>query len=237
MQVANHLRFLFQAARTPLRPVARGDRLKLSLPRQGGDGPAPRRLRPGCAELLGRLPTTPGAVWIDLGGGSGAHLEALGGRIRQLGKVIIVDTAEPLLRQAQERIGRHGWTNVTTVHADATRLPLQLEEADVVTFCYSLTKMPDWYTAVENAFRLLRLGGHVGVVDYYVSRKHPAGGFRRHGAWTRAFWPWWFARDNVFLNPDHIPYLHQLFEPIHVSEDLQWLPAGRVPYYQFVGRK
>ena len=45
---------------------------------------------------------------------------------------------------------------------------------DVVTFSYSLTMIPDWFAAIENALRMLRPGGQIGVVDFYVSRKYPA---------------------------------------------------------------
>ena len=51
---------------------------------------------------------------------------------------------------------------------------------DVVTFSYSLTMIPDWFLAVDHAWRLLRPGGTIGVVDFYVSRKHPDPGWRRH---------------------------------------------------------
>ena len=33
--------------------------------------------------------------------------------------------------------------------------------------------IPDWFAAVDHAWRLLRPGGTIGVVDFYVGRKHP----------------------------------------------------------------
>jgi len=241
MQLTKDLRFMVQTAFAPIRGATHRDRLESFYGRQADDyDRTRRRLLPGRQDLMQRLPFAPGGVWIDLGGGTGANLEAVGDRLHQLKKVIIIDLVPALLKIAEKRILRHRWTNVVTRQEDAARLPLHLEEADVVTFSYSLTMIPDWYTAVENAFRLLKPGGHLGVVDFYVSRKHPTCGFVRHNAWTRSFWPWWFAHDNVFLNPDHIHYLHQLFEPVHFSEhraSLKYLPIGRVPYYQFVGRK
>jgi S-adenosylmethionine-diacylgycerolhomoserine-N-methlytransferase len=199
-----------------------------------------KRLLHGREELFERLPFRDGDVWIDFGGGAGANLELLGKRIRSLRTVYLVEQAPALLQAAEERIARHGWTNVVAIAEDAAELPLRLENANVVTFCYSLTRIADWYTALENAWRWLHPNGHIGVVDFYVSRKYPKPGFVRHDDRTRCFWPWWFARDDVFLNPDHVPYLHQLFEPVHFAErrgPIGSLPLAKAPYYLFVGRK
>ena len=110
----------------------------------------------------------------------------------------------------------------------------------MVTFSYSLTMIPNWYLALENAAKLLRPEGVIAVVDFYVSRKHPAEGFRRHSGWTRRFWPAWFSMDNVFPSPDHLPYLHQHFRPLLVEErsaHLKFLPFAKAPYYLFIGQK
>jgi S-adenosylmethionine-diacylgycerolhomoserine-N-methlytransferase len=111
---------------------------------------------------------------------------------------------------------------------------------DVVTFSYALTMIPDWFAALENAWGMLRPGGHIGVVDYYVSRKYPAEGMARHRFGTRAFWPLWFGVDNVFPSPDHLHWLRNRYDTIRQVEDrarLPYLPLARAPYYLFIGRK
>jgi S-adenosylmethionine-diacylgycerolhomoserine-N-methlytransferase len=100
--------------------------------------------------------------------------------------------------------------------------------------------IPDWFAAVENARAILKPGGHIGVVDFYVSRKYPPDGLTRHRWFTRHFWPLWFSHDNVFLSPDHVAYLHRQFEPVHFSEHrakAPYLRLIRAPYYRFIGRK
>jgi S-adenosylmethionine-diacylgycerolhomoserine-N-methlytransferase len=194
----------------------------------------------GRDDLMRRLTFREDGVWIDLGCGTGASLELLGDRVRRLGAVYLVDSSQVLLQAARAHIARRGWDNVHLVHDDVTNPSLRLPEADVVTFSYSLSLIPDWFMAIENAFRVLRVNGQVGAVDFYVSRKHPKPGFARHPAATRWFWPWWFAHDDVFLNADHVPYLHQLFEPLHFEERrgrINRLPFARPPYYLFIGRK
>ena len=112
--------------------------------------------------------------------------------------------------------------------------------ADVVTFSYSLTMIPDWFAAIENALAMLKPGGLIGVVDFYVARKFPRDGLARHRWLTRTLWPAWFAMDNVFPSPDHVPFLHRHFEPLTFEERMAkvpYVPLLRAPYYWFVGRK
>jgi S-adenosylmethionine-diacylgycerolhomoserine-N-methlytransferase len=140
---------------------------------------------------------------------------------------------------ARQRIAEKKWENVEAVEADATVFQPPGGPVDVVTFSYSLTMIPDWFAAIDQAWRLLKPGGHVGVVDFFVSRKHPETGRAHHPWFTRTFWPTWFAQDNVFLSPDHLPYLSNRFLPERLAERqsrVPYLPL-RVPYYVFVGRK
>ena len=186
------------------------------------------------------MPVPEGGVWIDLGGGTGANLEHLKDRLHRLAKVYIVDLSPSLLAVAQARIAKHGWENVEAVKADATTFVPPGSHVDVVTFSYSLTMIPNWYAALEQARRLLRPGGVIGVVDFYVSRKHPAPQGRRHGWPTRTFWPIWFALDNVFLSPDHLACLQYHFRELRLQETrsrLPYLPLVRAPSYLFIGQR
>jgi S-adenosylmethionine-diacylgycerolhomoserine-N-methlytransferase len=196
------------------------------------------RLLKGRGELCAAIDFPECGTWVDLGGGTGANLERIGGRLQKLSRVQVVDLSRALLRVADRRIAQHGWTNVETVEADATTYQPEAP-ADVVTFSYSLTMIPDWLAAVDNARRMLRDGGLIGVVDFYVSRKYPSDGTVRHGWFTRSFWPIWFAADNVFPCADHVPYLHRCFQPIRFEEHrakLPYLPLLKAPYYLFVGK-
>src|SRR5204862_325772 len=136
----------------------------------------------------------------------------------------VLDLSHSLLEVAKQRIAAHGWTNVETVEADATTFRPAGGPVDVVTFSYSLTMIPDWFAALENALAILKPGGTIGVVDFYVSRKYASDGSARHGWFTRTFWPTWFALDNVYPSPDHVPFLHRHFDVLHFEEHR----AGRV---------
>lgn len=198
------------------------------------------RLLAGRRELFGRMPIPDGGVWVDLGGGTGANLESLGPALARLGKAYVVDLSPSMLAVARRRAQRRGWINVECVEADATAFQPPAGQADVVTLSYSLTMIPDWFAALENAHALLRPGGWIGVADFYVSRKYPSPGFARHGLATRLFWPAWFGGDNIYLSPDHVPLLHRWFQVESFTEgrsSVPYLPGLRVPYYTFIGRK
>ena len=199
-----------------------------------------RRLLRGREELWKAIPKPEGGVWVDMGGGTGANIENFGDEIFMLGKIYVVDLSSSLLKIAADRFQQKGWDNVEAVEADATKYCPPEGAADVVTFSYSLTMIPDWFAAVENAYKMLKPGGLIGVVDFYVGRKYPAEGTKKHKWLARTLWPPWFSTDNVFPSPDHLPFLRHKFEQVHLTEDrfrMPYVPLLRTPYYAFVGRK
>jgi S-adenosylmethionine-diacylgycerolhomoserine-N-methlytransferase len=198
-----------------------------------------RRLLHGRQEMMEALDVPTGARGLDMGGGTGSNFEYLGDRRQRFQDYTLVDLSPSLLRVADERIRRHGWDNIHTVLADATTYEPPGGPVDLVTFSYSLTMIPDWFKAIDHAQRILKPGGVLGVADFYVARKWPAGKVR-HSPFRRFFWPTWFSWDNVFLSPDHLPYLQSRFEVIKMEERLGRMPYMfwmKAPYYIFIGRK
>jgi S-adenosylmethionine-diacylgycerolhomoserine-N-methlytransferase len=199
-----------------------------------------KRLLKGRQELFAAMPKPADGVWVDMGGGTGSNIENLADDIGKLKKVYVVDLSESLLKVATERFEARGWDNAEAIAADATRFRPPEEQADVVTFSYSLTMIPDWFAAVENAMAMLKPGGHIGVVDFYVGRKYAPEGLKKHRWLARSLWQPWFATDNVFPSPDHLPFLRNHFDQVHLAEErnrMPYVPLLRAPYYYFIGRK
>ena len=239
--IRDDLKVLWQLAAGPIKGGTHAERLESFYSGQATAYDSFRdRLLHGRRELFAALEFPVGGVWVDFGAGTGANVECLGARLDDLSNVYLVDLCPSLLSVADRRIERHGWTNVCTVLGDATRFCPAEGEADVVTFSYSLTMIPDWFAAIDNALRLLKPSGTIGVVDFYVSRKHPTVGRRRHSWPTRTFWPIWFGLDNVHPTADHLPMLRSRFEMIRLVESagrIPWLPLLKAPFYQFLGRR
>ena len=241
MSFASDLKILYHMALKPVRGRTHAERLESFYGDQAAGYDSFRaRLLKGRTELCADAPVPAGGVWIDMGAGTGANVEFMGDKLKTLSKVYLVDLSPGLLKVANQRIADRGWTNVETREADATTVSVPEGQVDLVTFSYSLTMIPDWFAAIDHARELLKPGGHIGAVDFYVARKWPDEGRARHSWLTRTFWPTWFASDNVHPSPDHVPYLHRRFEPVHFSEHrakVPYLPLTRVPYYRFIGRK
>ena len=242
MSLRSDLMTLYHLALRPVRGQNHAERMENFYAAQAeGYDDFRRRLLAGREELYRRIAQmSPGGVWVDFGGGTGSNLEFIGESISKFSDVYVVDLAGSLLSVVQRRCEKRGWSNVRVIEADATRWSPPGGAADVVTFSYSLTMIPDWFAAIENAKRILRSGGLIGVIDFYVSRKYPEADLRRHRWASRSIWPVWFAGDNVFPSPDHLPFLRHHFGTQWLSEStnrIPYLPLARAPYYQFIGAK
>ncbi|TWT87084.1 Ubiquinone/menaquinone biosynthesis C-methyltransferase UbiE [Pseudobythopirellula maris] len=241
MPALSQLKTLYHLTLSPIRGETHQERLDSFYGAQADDYDAFRKkMLHGREALFERLPIEPGGKWLDLGAGTGRNGELFGERIAEFGSATFVDLSESLLGVAQKRIQNEGWTNAGVMHADITALDVPSDSVDLVTFTYSLTMVPDWFAAVEEALRVLKPGGVVGVADFYVARRYPDTGRSKHSFFTRNFWPFWFGMDNVHPSADHLPYLARRFETLHADEQygkLPWIPVVRAPYYRFVGRK
>ncbi len=199
-----------------------------------------RRMLHSRQEMIQSLSIPQGGVWVDFGAGTGENAVHLGEQISKLSKVYQIDLSTSLLEQATARAEARSWKNVFPTCHDATTFVPPEGSADLVTFSYSLTMIPDWFRAMDQALKILKPGGQIGIVDFYVARKYPGDGMHKHAWSTRTFWPTWFGSDNVFLSPDHIPYLQSHFETIKLDErkgKIPYLPFIRAPHYVFIGRK
>ncbi len=241
MAFFSDLKILYHMLLKPVRGGSHAERMESFY---GGQAEAyddfRKRLLRGREELWAALPRPKDGIWVDMGGGTGANIENFGDSISDLKQVYLVDLAPSLLRVANDRFKKRGWQNVSTVEADATTWTPEVGLVDVVTFSYSLTMIPDWFAAIDNARRILKPGGLIGVVDFHVGRKYPPEKLKRQKWLARSLWPTWFATDNVFPSPDHLPYLMNRFEPVQISENrnrMPYVPLLKTPWYWFVGKK
>jgi S-adenosylmethionine-diacylgycerolhomoserine-N-methlytransferase len=238
-RLARDVRTLAHLARPRRAAGSHADRLEAFYAPQAGHYDAFReRLLPGRRELVASLPLRPGAVWIDLGGGTGRNLQFAEAVLPDLARVYVVDLSASLLAVAARRVAEAAWSNVSLIEADAARVALPDGTADVVTCSYSLSMMPEWRLVIARARDLLRPGGTIGVVDFHVSAAQAPPGRRQDGWWTRHIWPWWFRQAGVALAPERLACLAETFATVDLVEDvwrLPYLPGSRVPFYRFLG--
>ena len=155
-----------------------------------------------------------------MGGGTGANVEFLGDRARDAGprhhrRSVPVAAGDG---RGADRQPAAGPTSIPPL-ADATTF--DAGRAGRCDHVFLLADHdPNWFQALERAYALLKPGGMIGVVDFYIARKWPAAGHERTASFWRCFWPTWFGFDNVFLSPDHLPWLQGRFETVKLEERL-----------------
>ena len=120
----------------------------------------PGRSWKALAEVLLRL--LPPLVIVDLGAGEGTLSLLLAQRAE---RVIAVDSSEKMVEYGRETAKRHGVENVEYRHGDLEELPLADEEADIALLHQSLHHALHPQKAVEEAWRILRPGGRIVILD------------------------------------------------------------------------
>lgn len=188
------------------------------------------RLLHGRKEMLAALDIQAGDSVVELGCGTGNSLDFLAeDQVETLNSLTLVDLCPALLDRARERAASR--SNVMVAEGDASnwRPP---GKVDRVFLSYSLTMMPNWPGVIRNVKQMLKPGGRVGIVDFYL-----ATGSRGIEA---LFWKRWFAHDGVELSPDRLRELRWQF-PRHACVEMRgtvpYLPGFRVPYFVFVGTR
>lgn len=245
MSLSGDARVLLSMLRGQPRHGSHAERLAAFYGPQAGQYDAFReRLLHGRGEMIDDLLSAlteqrgglDGAHVVELGGGTGRNLLFFGERLARLGPVDLVDLCAPLLAEARGRFADRPNVHVTEADACTWR---PAAPVDAVYFSYALTMIPDWRAALDNALAMLKPGGVLGVVDFYVSAAQPDPGLARHGTFARFFWPRWFAHDGVRPNPGHLAALRARLPDHGLHEALApvpYLPLLRVPYYRFIGR-
>ena len=129
-------------------------------------------IAPMALPLLDRLPLAASKWVLDLGAGTGAHLEPIAARA-PAARILGVDRAIGMLRIAQGR------TTHRVAAMDAQSLAIQSGTIDVATLIFMLFHIPDPVTALSEVRRTLRADGIVGVVTWGADEGMPGLAFWR----------------------------------------------------------
>jgi ubiquinone/menaquinone biosynthesis C-methylase UbiE/DNA-binding transcriptional ArsR family regulator len=173
--VVDHLRQVFRNAMDEV-PEAASDQeaLRLALKRREDkmrayfDGLAgrfgreymPGRSWQGLAETLLKL--MPPMVIADLGAGEGAFSQLLAQRAKQ---VIAVDNSEKMVEFGRDIATRHGVQNLDYRLGDLESPPIEPASVDLAFFSQSLHHAQHPQVAVEAAYRILKPGGRIVILD------------------------------------------------------------------------
>ena len=120
----------------------------------------PGRSWQGLAEAL--LTLLPPLVIADLGAGEGTFSQLLARRAKQ---VIAVDNAERMVEFGSQLARKHNVKNLEYRYGDMESLPLENAEVDLAFFSQSLHHALRPEHAVEEAWRVLKPGGRIAILD------------------------------------------------------------------------
>lgn len=101
---------------------------------------------------------------LELGCGPGYYSAEVARNISN-GKLTLVDIQQEMLDMAKKRLDSLGISNVTYVQADATALPFENENFDVVYLIAMLGEVPDKEMCIRELHRVLRTGGLLSVTE------------------------------------------------------------------------
>jgi ubiquinone/menaquinone biosynthesis C-methylase UbiE len=120
----------------------------------------PGRSWKGLAEVLLRL--MPPMVIADLGAGEGTFSQLLAQRAQQ---VIAVDNSEKMVEYGRLMARKNGVRNLEYRRGDLEELPIETHTVDLAFFSQSLHHAQHPEHAMNEAYRILKIGGRVAVLD------------------------------------------------------------------------
>lgn len=178
-------------------------------------------------DTVQRLQLSQGEVVLDVGCGTGLNFAALEAQVGPGGRVIGLDLSTEMLAQAQARIQRHDWANVTLIGGAIEKAAIPVE-ADAALLCgvHDVLRSP---VALANVVDHVRPGGQIVAGGAkWVS-------WRRPNSFAFNFYIWLMNRDYVttfegFAKPwSHLARLVSGIEVDEVFLGGGFIATGTVP--------
>jgi len=150
-------------------------------------------------KVFRELNLKPGQIILEVGCGTGCNISHLVDNGGASSKIYGLDCSESMLRKAKEKVDKYSWKNVTLIEEFAEKYTLP-EKADMIIFSYSLTMIPDWKGALDNAMANLKKDGRIVILDFYVWNKMTC---------FFDFWKSWLRVNHVNISDEHVKYLKE----------------------------
>lgn len=126
----------------------------------------------------------PGDAVVDLGSGGGIDCLLAARAVGPSGSVIGVDFLSEMVERAERAASANGLTNVRFVQSEIEELPIPSESVDVVISNGVINLSPRKVRVLAEAFRVLRPGGRMAIVDLVLEHDLPPEIVTHPAAWA-----------------------------------------------------
>ncbi|HET8777908.1 MAG TPA: methyltransferase domain-containing protein [Candidatus Limnocylindria bacterium] len=126
----------------------------------------------------------PGDAVVDLGSGGGIDCLLAARAVGPSGSVIGVDFLGEMVERAERAASANGLTNVRFVQSEIEELPIPSESVDVVISNGVINLSPRKVRVLAEAFRVLRPGGRMAIVDLVLEHDLPPEIVTHPAAWA-----------------------------------------------------
>ncbi|MGI9036441.1 MAG: class I SAM-dependent methyltransferase [Pyrinomonadaceae bacterium] len=160
----------------------------------------------GRDRMLREISVKDGANILEIGCGTGRNLIILAEKYPQA-RFYGLDASAEMLKTARAKIKTRNLENITLVNAladdfsHAETFDLR-EKFDAIFFSYSITMIPPWRAAIENALRNLKSGKSFYIVDFYDQKDLPV--------WFQKILQKWLEQFHVVYPQELLPFLKDL---------------------------